>query len=105
MDDLKARFHSVARYLMPVRIVKDEPPPVDREAALANDIQVWAADDTCSDLFLPWIEARIEQVELEETASIRSHPDLCYQKGRKGELLFIRDQFRKWAGTTRKDAS
>lgn len=101
-DEIRQRFDAAVSFLPKIRIMRDDPEPPDPEADLAFNIGPWARSPECADLFLPWIEERIEQLDREEAEAVRSHPDLLLTKGMRMEAKAIRDQFHKWRGTSRK---
>ena len=100
-DELSERFHNVVTAVQPSRWREQEPETPDPEADLAANLGPWTEEGPCGEHFLPWLEDRIEMLDLEEANAVRSHPDLLLTKGRRMEAKFLRDQFLKWRGTSR----
>jgi hypothetical protein len=94
------RFQRIAtsglKALMPER-VKEAPPPTAAEQR-AHKLQQWTREDECTDTFLPYIEARITQLEALEQDNLEKDKGSLqtYYKGRKDEARFYLDSFKAW---------
>jgi hypothetical protein len=102
LRDYRDRFDNAVKALMPTRVLPPEEVIPDPDADLANNLNPWASMRECEEHFLPWLEQRIEDLDQEEAASVRSHPDMLVAKGRRLEAKALRDRFLMWRGTSRK---
>ena len=96
-DALAARFPRIT-----VTPPEDETPP-DPEDTVAAALATWASAAVVADVFIPWLNARIDVLDDEETVVAKDHAALLLAKGQKIEAKLLRDQFLMWRGTPRKE--
>ena len=96
-------FDAIVNHMPRVFIREEDPviPPGPEDQAAFN-LQTWASMPEVADVFLPWLEARIEALDDEEAANVRDHPGLLVAKGRRLEAKWMREQFHLWRGQPRK---
>lgn len=95
-------FDTIANRMTRVSISpEDEPAPPDPEDGLSRDLHVWAKDRIVDDVFLPWLNDHIDELDEVEASVAKDHASLLLAKGQRLEAKWLRDEFLKWRGTPR----
>jgi hypothetical protein len=75
---------------------REEEPSPPQTQILAAQLESWATDKVCIDIFLPHLDSLIASADADEGESLTSHVGMAFARGKRDALKALRDEFTFW---------